>query len=173
MQIMGNNVEQIIKGDENSQQNITNQYNNCNFGITEKRVIELIQKYAIEKDKLVEIIKEVINSIKPENRKEPDKRIFVPLIQQLSYSLDDDYIKDTYKKLLQSSMDINKKTHPSFVSVINQLNSDEIKLISRFQRNIVRMYPLIDIRLEVDVRGGGVTIMSNFTNIAFDIQVIL
>lgn len=164
---MGNSLEQTIKGDGNSQQSIINQYNNCNFNVTEAQIIDIIKKHSfVNRDQLVDEIKEAISSIEQEHMKEPDKRIFVPLIQQLSYSLDDEYIKNTYKKLLQSSMNINKNPHPSFVNVISQLNSDEIKLLNCLEPS--KPYPLIDIKEEVNSKGF-LFILLNFTDIVFGV----
>lgn len=159
---MENSMEQIIKGDGNSQQSIT--YNNCTFNTTKEQVLNMIKEYFVNRDQLVDEVRKAISSIRQEDVKAPDKRIFVPLVQQLSYSLDDEYIKNAYKKLLQSSMNINKKPHPSFVNVISQLNSDEIKLLNLF--NEKGNYPLIDIKQKNNK--GFNFLLLNFTNMTFN-----
>lgn len=106
---MGSNQEQKIKGDNNTQQQIIIN-GDCNvIGLKKEDVINLIQAYCYtDKNQIVDIVKETIESINEEDRKMPDKRVFVPVIQQLSYSLDDEYIKNTYQKLLKSSMNRKK-----------------------------------------------------------------
>lgn len=85
--------EQKIKGDNNLQTNITVS-GDLNIGLQRNDVINLIKEFCItDKNQIIDIVKEAIESIDVNNGKMPDKRVFVPLIQQLSYSLDDEYVK--------------------------------------------------------------------------------
>ena len=166
---MGNNHEQSIKGDNNSQsQWIVN--GNINLGLQKEDVIRLIQSYCPDKEQIIDIVKEQIESIEENQRKMPDKRVFVPLIQQLSYSLDDGGIKEAYQFLLRSSMDKRKSIHPSFVSIISQLTSDEIKILHCLPPVTALPKPLIDVRMIVGEKmGGGIIIIKNFSDIGYGI----
>ena len=94
--------EQKIKGDNNLQTNITVS-GDLNIGLQRNDVINLIKEFCFtDKNQIIDIVKEAIESIDASNRKMPDKRVFVPIIQQLSYSLDDEYVKQVYKNLLKS-----------------------------------------------------------------------
>ena len=63
---------------------------------------------------------------------EPEPYVAVPAIQQLSYSLDSDELRELYANLLASSMNADKKSdvHPAFVDIIKQLTPSEAKLLS-------------------------------------------
>ena len=168
---MGSNQEQRIKGDNNTQQLITVNGNYNVIGLQREDVINLIQLYCYtDKEQIVNIVQETIESINEEDRKMPDKRVFVPVIQQLSYSLDDEYIKHTYRKLLKSSMNRTKTIHPSFVSIIGQLNSDEIKILNKLPKVANIPFPIIDIRVKVGKQEGkGIILIRNFSDIGYDL----
>lgn len=168
---MGSDQEQRIKGYNNTQQLITINGDYNVVGLQKEDVINLIQEYCYtEKEQIVNIVKETIESINEEDRKMPDKRVFVPVLQQLSYSLDDSYIKNTYQKLLKSSMNRKKTIHPSFVSIIGQLNSDEIKILNKLPNMANKPFPLIDVRMKVGQQAGqGITLIRNFSDIGYDL----
>ena len=70
----------------------------------------------------------------PENRlKTPDPEIAVPLIQALSYTAQNETLREMYLNLLSNSMDIEKvKTvHPSFVELIKQMSSLDAKVFDK------------------------------------------
>ncbi len=169
---MVNSIEQKLKGDGNTQNNITVN-GNVIMGVSEEKVLEMINVYCYTcKDQIIEIVREAIENVKDENRVAPDKRIFVPAIQNLSYSMDDTVIKETYKKLLKSSMDVNQsgKVHPSFLSIINQLNSDEVKILNLFPTEVSINKPLISMRAKIEgKKGDGFLIVSNFTDIGYGV----
>ena len=169
---MANKNEQDIKGNNNTQQQIIVQGNNTNYiGLKTEDVISIIKAFCYtDKEQIVNIVKETIESINVEQRKMPDKRVFVPIIQQLSYSLDDNYVKQAYRNLLKSSMDIQKTIHPSFVSIIGQLNSDEIKILHSLPAVTVVSKPLINVRMIVGQnKGNGITLIRNFSDIGYGI----
>lgn len=168
---MADKIEQSIKGNNNSQQSLIIQADNNYIGLKTEDVVSIIKAFCYtDKEQIVSIVKETIESINKEQRKMPDKRIFVPLIQQLSYSVDDDYIKHSYQNLLKSSMDISKTVHPSFVSIISQLNSDEIKILHNLPAVSVLSKPLINVRMIVGQKQGtGITLIRNFSDIGYGI----
>lgn len=168
---MGSNQEQEIKGDNNIQQLITINGDYNVVGLQKEDVLNLIKVYCYtDKEQIVDIVKETIESINEEDRKMPDKRVFVPVLQQLSYSLDDSYIKNTYQKLLNSSMNRKKMIHPSFVSIIGQLTADEIKILNVLPNSTHKPFPLINLRLKVGQQEGkGIYILENFSDIGYGI----
>ena len=165
---MEKNQEQKIKGDNNTQQLITINGNYV-VGLQKDDVMNLIQTYCYtDKEQIVDIVKETIESINEEDGRMPDKRFFVPVIQQLSYSLDDEYIKNTNRKLLKSSMNRKKTIHPSFVSIIGQLNSDEIRILNELPKVPNIPYPLLDVRMKIGQQiGRGIIVVKNFSDIGF------
>ena len=145
---------------------------NCDvIGIERLKVEQLINNYcSANKDKLIDLIRGVILSIQPDNGIMPEKRVFIPLLQQLSYSMDDDYLKETYLKLLKSSMSKDKKVHPSFISILSQLNSDEVKILNNLPQVIFNNIPLINVRLKINAnKGDGVAIITNFSDIGYGV----
>ena len=165
------NAKQVAKGNDIVQNfyNINKNYLNFNKEDVEKIVLEVC---TTKKDAIIEIVKEVIESLPYEDRVFPDKRIFIPILQQLSYSLDDEIIKQSYKKLLESSMNKQKNSdvHPSFVNIISQLNSDEVKLLNVLVHTTIKSYPLIDMRVRVGNGNDlGLKQVSNFSDLAFGV----
>ena len=87
-------------------------------------------EYAIrETEKLLE---EKLKRIPEDKIVEPEPYVAVPAIQQLSYSLDSEELRELYANLLASSMNSDKKNdvHPAFVDIIKQLTPSEAKLLS-------------------------------------------
>ena len=71
-----------------------------------------------------------LEEIPGENRKIPDFEIAVPLLQALSYSAQNETLKEMYLNLLTNSMDRAQETivNPSFVEIIKQMNSLDAKV---------------------------------------------
>ena len=87
-------------------------------------------EYAIkETEKLLE---EKLKHIPEYKIVEPEPYVAVPALQQLSYSLDSEELRELYANLLASSMNADKKSdvHPAFVDIIKQLTPNEAKLLS-------------------------------------------
>lgn len=137
------------------------------------QVEELIKSYGpVRREEIISIIKEIIDKIPAEKRINPDKRIFVPAIQQLSYCLDDECLKNTFKSLLSSSMNLDKqsKVHPSFTTIIAQLSSDEVKLLNSliFSPNIP--YPVLNIRQGIkNCDDLGIMVVKYFSDVSYGV----
>ena len=73
----------------------------------------------------------------------PPLSIAGPLVFQLIFAKDEPELKELYASLLSSSMDpIESYAHPSFVSIIQQLTSDEAKVL-RFIVDIGEKWPAL------------------------------
>ncbi len=121
-------------------------------------------EYAIkETEKLLE---KKLENVSPEKIVEPEPYVAIPAIQQLSYSLDSEELREIYANLLASSMNIDTKVsvHPAYVDIIKQLCPDEAKLLKYLSNNPDQ--PLIDVRLRNTKERGYFVIIHNFTNIA-------
>lgn len=132
------------------------------FGKWEKWIIN--GEYAIkETEKLLE---KKLENISPEKIVEPEPYVAIPAIQQLSYSLDSEELREMYANLLASSMNKDTKTnvHPSYVDIIKQLCPDEAKLL-KFLSN-KESQPLIDIHFNRPNNSGFESVLRNFTSIA-------
>lgn len=163
---MENKNAQKIKGDGNTQIIV-----NYNVDLDKNEVIKIIQSFGyVNKDEIVEIVKEVINDIPDSKKIKPDKRIFVPLIQQLSYSTDEEYIKSIYKNMLASTMNIDKvdKVHLAFLNILSQLSSDEIKILDSLPLVTLNQLPLINMRMKINKQEGlGIVQVKYFSDIGY------
>lgn len=147
---MAENNEQRIKGNGNTQIIVKGDYH---VGLNKNEVIAIINSFGyVNKDEIVEIVKDVINDIPDSKKIKPEKRIFVPLIQQLSYSTDEEYMKTKYKNMLASTMNADKveKVHPSFINILSQLSSDEIKILDSLPLVILNNVPIINMRMKTN-----------------------
>ena len=165
---MTDKIDQSIKGNDNNQIIVQGDYN---VGLDKEEVIAVIKAFGYaNKDDVINIVKEVIENLPENQRIKPNKRVFVPLIQQLSYSIEEEYIKDRYKKLLESTMNIEKigKLHPAFLSILSQLTSDEIKILNSLPLDMLNTEPLISMRLKINEQKGlGITQVKYFSDIGY------
>jgi len=82
-------------------------------------------------EELIEIgINKRLEKVPEERRKTPDPEIAVPLVQALSYTAQNETLREMYLNLLANSMDISKEkdVHPSFVEIIKQMNTLDAKV---------------------------------------------
>lgn len=117
-----------------------------------------------------ETVKEKIKAVPEEKLVEPEPYVAIPAMQQLSYCVNNEELRELYANLLVSSMNADKKwkVHPAFVDIIKQLTPDEAKFIRNLRPFVSINNPLIDVRIEYDETGSGRTIISNFTNVGLD-----
>lgn len=167
---MTDKIDQSIKGNDNNQIIVQGNYN---VGLDKEEVIAVIKAFGyVNKDDVINIVKEVMENIPENQRIKPNKRVFVPLIQQLNYSIEEEYMKDRYKKLLESTMNIEKigKLHPAFLSILSQLTSDEIKILNSLPLDMLNTEPLISMRLKINEQKGlGITQVKYFSDIGYGI----
>lgn len=167
-------LKQTAKGENISQTTLIVQ-GDYNVGINREEVIGLIESYCPNREEvneIIDIVHKIINDIPSESWQKPNKRIFVPAIQQLSYSLDDEILKAAYKNLLASSMDAEKSStiHPSFIEVLSQLSPDEVKIINSLPRTPLSYHPLINLRMKIgNMDGLGYIQVKYFSDIGYDV----
>ena len=113
-------------------------------------------EYAIRETEM--LLAEKLKHIPEDKIVEPEPYVAVPALQQLSYSLDSEELRELYANLLSSSMNIDKKgeVHPAFVDIIKQLAPDEAKLLKYFSSQEV--IPDIEIQLKSE-SGKGYTVL--------------
>lgn len=103
-------------------------------------------------------VSEGASKIPPEKLTEPEPYVVVPAIQQLSYCYDSEELRQLYANLLVSSMnsDTKWKVHPSFSSIIQQLNPDEVKLLTYLNSEASKSIAIISIELTITGDTNGV-----------------
>lgn len=121
-------------------------------------------EYSIEETK--KLLEKKLANVAEDKITEPESYVAVPAIQQLSYSLDSEDLREMYANLLASSMNIETKisVHPAFVDIIKQLCPDEAKLLKYLSDK--EDQPLIDIHLIQSKNREYSISLQNFTSIA-------
>lgn len=93
------------------------------------RSLNLYAKYSLERTAL--LLSKKLENIPPENIVSPEPHIAVPALQQLSYSIDNENLREMYSNLLAKSMNRERQNevHPSFVEIIKQLSPEEAVIL--------------------------------------------
>lgn len=114
-----------------------------------------------ETEKLLE---EKLKNAKPENIEEPEAYIAVPALQNISYCMDSEELRNMYANLLASSMNrlVKKDVHPGFSDIIRQLSPDEAKILKEIYK--YKSIPIVGVRYENE-KGEGVDVVKLFSNI--------
>ena len=106
-------------------------------GRTAKALLSPIRSLLWGWEKIEKVVTEGIEKrfekIPEEQRKTPEPEIAVPLMQALTYTAQNETLREMYLNLLANSMDKQKETdvHPSFVELIKQMNSLDAKVFEK------------------------------------------
>ena len=126
------------------------------------RALLPVQKWVAEGQyKLAEtkkLLGKKLENVSPENIVSPESHIAVPALQAISYSMDNEEIRNMYANLLTSSMHekVKNDVHPAFVEIIKQLSPDEAKIL-KYVHAVKNNVPLISFRVEnISNRSGSV-----------------
>lgn len=136
------------------------------FGKWEKWILN--GEYAIrETEKLLE---EKLKHIPGDKIVEPEPYVAVPAIQQLSYSLDSEELRELYANLLASSInaDTKKNVHPSFVEIIKQLSPLDARAVEMIKHN-QKPIPIITGRLNYEGSNTFLEIVRDYSTVLYSI----
>lgn len=80
-----------------------------------------------------ESVQKKLEGVPEERRKFPEPEIAVPLLQALTYTAQNETLREMYINLLANSMDTEKGkvVHPSFVEIIKQMNTLDAKVFEK------------------------------------------
>lgn len=127
-----------------------------------------VEKWVLEREYNVaetkKLLEEKLKNIPPEQIEAPEAYIAVPALQNISYCMDNDELRDMYANLLANSMTsiVKNGVHPGFVDIIKQLSPDEAKILRYFAtKNVI---PTITLRYENN-DGSGISVIKNFSNV--------
>lgn len=123
----------------------------------------LKQEYNLKETE--KILEEKLKDVPPENIESPEPYVAVPAIQNISYCMDNDALRELYAKLLAKSMvnDQKNKVHPSYVDIIKQLSPDEAKLLNYLAKHYYSIpIPTISLRRE-NTKHDGIDLYQNFS----------
>jgi len=111
-------------------------------GRTVKALLSPVRAMLWGWEKIEKIVEEGVNKrfekIPEDRRQTPTPEIAVPLIQALSYTAQNETLREMYLNLLANSMDKSKDkdVHPSFVEIIKQMNSLDAKVFDKLATTI-------------------------------------
>lgn len=118
---------------------------------------------------LLELEKE-IKKIPEENVIEPPLNIVGPALEDVGkYYHEQEYLRKCFARLVASSMNKECYVHPSFIEVIEQLTSDEAKILSKLPEK-GRHEPLVDICVEKQGIEGKFTVYRNCGVLGFEAE---
>lgn len=144
------------------------------FPRTLKAFLSGWDKWLINREECLKVAAKTIESklstIEESKICDPEPYVAVPAIQQLCICQNSDELREMYANLLATSMNTDEKykVHPAFIEIIKQLNPDEAKLLRSLRGSGV--FPLIDIRLQSPLKGGGYNdIRNNITSQGYDV----
>lgn len=91
----------------------------------------------------------------------PEPYVAVPAIQAISYSMNNDELRNLYANLLAKSMntDTKESVHPSFVEIIKQMSPNDAIIFKIIFEN--KITPLID--LSIESNGGQANFIYNIS----------
>ena len=118
-----------------------------------------------------EAVKDKLKRIPEDDLTEPEPYVVIPAIQQLSYCVDSEELREMYANLLVASM--NKETkwsvHPSYIDVIKQLTPDEARILNRLPAPFLSE-PAVDILVKRPQMAGHFTIFKNISVIGLEAE---
>jgi len=101
-------------------------------------------------EKIEEVVTEWVNErlkkTPEQNRKSPDPEIAVPIMQALTYTVQNETLREMYLNLLANAMDKTKDsvTHPSFVNLIKQMSSLDAKVFEKLSKRFEEYIPVLN-----------------------------
>lgn len=134
-----------------------------------KAALSPMEKWILQKEYNIaetkKLLEQKLEAIPAELIEEPEPYIALPAMQSLSYSMDNEELREMYANLLANSMiaTVKNGVHPGFVEVIKQLTPDEAKVL-RNLFNTKAYAPTISIRWEND-NGEGFDVLKDFSNV--------
>lgn len=122
----------------------------------------LEKEYKIKETKL--LLEKKLKNISEEKIVPPEPFVAIPAIQAISYSMNNEELRNLYANLLAKAMNTDTKdqVHPAFTEIIKQLSPIDAILLKRFLSNAT---PLIDV-IERKIKNSDYKfLITNLTNI--------
>ena len=134
-----------------------------------KAALSPLEKWIMLKEYNLEVVRRLLEkkleNISFDKISTPEPYVAVPAVEYLSYSIDNDTLREMYANLLAHSMvDVVKNSvHPGFVDIIKQLSPDEAKIL-KYMNDDHNVVPTINVRYQ-NGKGEGLDIVKNFSDI--------
>lgn len=114
-----------------------------------------------------------LEKVKSENIVEPEAYIAVPALQAISYSMNNEVLRNMYANLLANSMNVKTKdsVHPSFVDIIKQMSPNDAKIYKEIYTAPIK--PVVDLSISINNESGQNEHLYNITWIStFDYEIV-
>lgn len=110
---------------------------NMTFGLIDHFNDKINIKRELELESFKEKLESNTNAIPKENFKNPDIHIVGPALEKSKYFYNEEELRNMFAKLISSNMDnrLNGYLHPSFSSIISEMNSTDAKVLSTINGN--------------------------------------
>lgn len=121
----------------------------------------LEKEYAFEETKI--LLQKKLENLKTTDIVEPEAYIAVPALEALSYSINNETLRNMYANLLANSMNKNTKdsVHPSFVDIIKQMSPNDAKIFNEIF--ISKIKPIMDLSTSIKEKKGANNYLYNLT----------
>ena len=82
---------------------------------------------------LKRVLLDILKNVNEDDIVAPNPRVAVPAIEALTYSMEDECIRDAYVNLLASDMNAGTKSdvHPSFVFIVQNLTASDVRVLEK------------------------------------------
>ena len=133
-----------------------------------KAALSPLEKWILHREynvaETAKLLEEKLQNTPPELIEAPEPHISVPVMQYISYCMDNEELRDLYANLFANSMNkvVKNGVHPGFVEIIKQLSPDEAKILRYLHNNY--LVPIIGLKI-IKTTGGYLDILKLFTNI--------
>lgn len=109
------------------------------------------------------LLEKKLENISADEIVEPESYIAVPALQAISYSMNNEVLRNLYANLLANSMNIKVKdsVHPSFVDIIKQMSPSDAKIFGEICSSQIR--PTIDLSISINNEHGEQEHLYNIT----------
>ena len=99
----------------------------------------LNKEYTINETK--KLLAQKLENVNPEKIIEPEPYVAVPIIQAISYSMNNEELRNLYANLLANAMNLDTKdsVHPSFVEIIRQMSPNDAKIFKHISTSIFKV----------------------------------
>lgn len=104
-----------------------------------------IAERSYKMQKALEEMQAKYQKIPEKNRVEPSSYIALKGVTELTYALDEDYLKEAFENILISDMDNRKKRNvlPSYIEIVKQLSQNDAILLKFFKEQNIKNEPII------------------------------
>lgn len=130
-----------------------------------------VEKWVLGKEYNLEATKKLLEEKLANTPEElidsPEPYVAVPALQNISYCMDNEELRELYANLLASSMnkEVKNGVHPGFVEIIKQMCPDEAKIMNYFKSH--NAIPTIDLRFVLK-NGSYNEVVTDFSTIGED-----